>query len=89
MNIDCTVQIWKEDKQYISLAMPLDVASCGDTPEEARAAVDEAVDLFLVTTKEIGTLEEVLQECGYRFINGEWKCPEYMPSEQHSIEVAI
>lgn len=89
MNIDYTVQIWKEDKQFIALALPLDVASCGDTPEEAREAVDEAVNLFLITTKEHGTLDEVLFECGYRKIANEWKCPEYMPLEFHSTALAV
>jgi predicted RNase H-like HicB family nuclease len=48
-NIEYTVQIWKEGKQYIAHAMPLDVMSCGPTPDDARKNLDEAVHLFLVT----------------------------------------
>ena len=33
MKLDYTVQVWKEGKQYIAHAMPLDVASSGATPE--------------------------------------------------------
>jgi predicted RNase H-like HicB family nuclease len=65
MKIDYTVQIWREGEQYIAHAMPLDVASAGKTPEEARQAVDEAVRLFLATAAEHGTLEEVLEDAGY------------------------
>jgi len=62
MKIDYTVQIWREGGQYIAHAMPLDVASAGETPEAARQAVDEAVRLFLATAAEHGTLEEVLED---------------------------
>jgi predicted RNase H-like HicB family nuclease len=65
MQIDYTVQIWKEDRQYIAHAMPLDVTSSGDSPDAARAALDEAVRLFLSTATESGTLETVLEEAGY------------------------
>jgi predicted RNase H-like HicB family nuclease len=66
MDIEYTVQIWKEDDQFIAHAMPLDVMSSGNTADEARAAVNEAVQLFLLTAKEAGTLEEILQEAGLR-----------------------
>ncbi len=33
INIEYTVQIWKEGNQFISHAMPLDVMSSGQTPE--------------------------------------------------------
>lgn len=41
-----TVTIWREDDGYVSLCPELDVASQGDTVEEARANLQEAVDLF-------------------------------------------
>jgi predicted RNase H-like HicB family nuclease len=65
MNIEYTVHIWKEGNQFVAHAMPLDVASSGQTPEHARKALDEAVHLFLVTAADMGTLNEVLQEAGY------------------------
>jgi predicted RNase H-like HicB family nuclease len=64
MRIDYTVQVWREDGQFIAHAMPLDVASSGPTPEAARQAVDEAVRLFLATAAEHGTLTEVLEDAG-------------------------
>ena len=65
MNIEYTAQIWKEGDQYIAHAIPLDVASSGPTPERARNALDEATRLFIETASEMGTLEMILQECGY------------------------
>ena len=41
-----TATIWREDDGYVSLCPELDIASQGNTVEEARANLQEAVDLF-------------------------------------------
>ena len=64
--------------------MPLDVASAGDSPEGARQAVDEAVKLFLRTAAEHGTLDEVLEDAGYRRVRQEWRGPAWLGVEQRS-----
>lgn len=84
MQVDYTVQVWKEDGQFIAHAMPLDVASAGDSPEGARQAVDEAVRLFLLTAAEHGTLNEVLEDAGYRRVRREWRGPAWLGVEQRS-----
>ena len=65
MEIEYTVQVWQEGNQFVAHAMPLDVMSAGPTPDRARQALYEAVDLFLATAREHGTLADVLQESGY------------------------
>ncbi|MGA2661855.1 MAG: hypothetical protein ABSH34_30615 [Verrucomicrobiota bacterium] len=76
MRIDYTVQIRREGNQFVAHAMPLDVASSGETPEAARQAVDEAVRLFLATAAEHGTLEEVREDAGYRREDNFWRQPD-------------
>lgn len=44
-----TATIWRETDGYVSLCPELDIASQGDTVEEARANLQEAVDLFFET----------------------------------------
>jgi len=66
VTLDFTIQIWHEGCQYVAHALPLDVMSSGPTPQAAREAVDEAVRCFLKTVADAGTLEQVLEECGYR-----------------------
>ena len=83
MRIEFTVQIWREGSQFVAHAMPVDVVSSGSTPEQARAALDEAVGLFLATAREMGTLHEVLEECSYEFRNGSWQAPEWVAVERH------
>lgn len=85
--IEYTSQVWQEDDQYIAHAMPLDLMSAGATPEEARKALDEAVQLFLATAAEAGTIAEVLQEAGYRRERGRWAGPLWIGVERHSVAV--
>ena len=88
MNIEYTVQIWKEGNQFVAHAMPLDLMSCGENPDGARAALDEAVHLFLVIAAEKGTLDEVLRESGYKEQGGEWISPSWVAIERHSAAVS-
>lgn len=67
MNIDYTVQIWKEGDQYIAHAMPLEVMSAGATPEAARLALDEAVQLFLTVAKKETRWRKFLRRRGTSF----------------------
>ena len=89
MDIEYTVQIWKEGSQFVAHAMPLDVMSSGKTPAEAGEALDEAVRLFLATAAEMGTFEEILQECGYELRDGQWTCPPSIAVERHSAAVGV
>ena len=89
MNIEYTAHIWKEGSQYVAHAMPLDVMSSGQTPEEARKALDEAVHLFLVTAVDMGNLEEILQESGYERKQGTWTGPSWVAIERHSAVVGV
>ncbi|MDQ3805852.1 MAG: type II toxin-antitoxin system HicB family antitoxin [Acidobacteriota bacterium] len=44
-----TATIWREDGGFVALCAELDIASQGDTVEEARANLKEAVELFFET----------------------------------------
>jgi hypothetical protein len=68
--------------------MPLDVASSGETPEAARAALDEAVKLFIKTAEQQGTLTEVLEDAGYEHDGGTWRSPDWIGVEKHSAPLA-
>jgi len=72
MTLDLTICLTKEGRHYIAHAIPLDVVSSGPTPDAAREAVDEAVRAFLLTAADAGTLEEVLEECGYERRGDHW-----------------
>lgn|GEM_PF-3963527 len=65
MTIETSIRIWNEGDHYIAHAMPLDVSSAGVSPDAARSALREAIALFVSTAHDVGTLRDVLQDCGY------------------------
>ena len=85
--IEYTVYIWQEGDQFVAHAMPLDVMSSGPTPDEARAALDEAVQLFLETAVDHGTLDQLLDEAGYQLQEEGWVSPPWVSIERHSAAV--
>lgn len=54
-----TAVIWREGKRYVSKCPELGVASFGATPEKARSALEEAVQLYLSNAKKLGLLPDV------------------------------
>jgi len=89
MVIDYGLKIWRDSGQFIAHALPLDVASSGETQAAARAAVDEAVRLFVKTAADQGTLMEMLEDVGYRFDGSRWASPERIGNETHSTTVIV
>lgn len=60
-----TAEIWKEGGMYTSYCPELDIASCGNTPEEARKNLQEVIRIQLEETAKLGTLDDLLSESGY------------------------
>ena len=59
-------KVWHDPETglYVSHCNPLDVCSQGHTEEEAATNLNEAIQIFLSTCYEMGTLNDVLKECG-------------------------
>ena len=54
-----TAVIWKEGKRFVSKCPELGVASYGKTPETAREALKEAIELYLENAQRLGLLKEL------------------------------
>lgn len=54
----------EEAGRVVALCAPLDVMSQGATRQEAKRNLVAAVQLFVKTCFELGTLNQVLKECG-------------------------
>jgi predicted RNase H-like HicB family nuclease len=72
----------------VASARPLEVVSAGKTEIEARKNLDEALLLFLETTREMGTLDVILEESGYRLVDGVWEPPAVTTSRE-TVEVSV
>jgi len=81
-------EIFKEGNQYVSLCPELNVSSFGDTPEDAKKSLSEAVSLFFEECQEMGTLDDILREAGFVFLDKEWISPEPVIMEKLGLELA-
>lgn len=72
MKLDFRIEIFKENGQFVAVAPELNVSSFGDTQEQAKSSLYEAVELFLEECKRMGTLEDVLEEAGFKIEHQLW-----------------
>jgi len=78
------VLFFEEGNKVIAYSPAFDLSSCGDTEEKARSRFAEAVTIFLGEITKMGTLNEVLEECGWRKVPKKhgWYPPVYKATEE-------
>ena len=73
MRLELPFEISQEGKWYIATCPVLDVCSQGESLEQAKENLAEALTAFLVSCFERGTLDAVFKQCGFKtkepFIN--------------------
>jgi predicted RNase H-like HicB family nuclease len=65
MTLELPIVVTPKEKWYVAACPALDVVSQGESAEEAKKHLAEALHLFLVSCLERGNLEAVLKECGF------------------------
>jgi len=75
-------EIFREGDVYVGVCPDLDVSSFGETIEEAKWSLREALEVFVEECEALGTLMEVLQEAGFSERDGEW-----LPRQPVSVEL--
>lgn len=65
IHLEYRMEVFEEEGQYVALCPELNVSSFGDSVEEAKRSLKEAVELFLEECDSMGTLCEVLSEAGF------------------------
>ena len=68
MKIVTRIEIFQEDDVYVALAPDVNVSSFGETSEEAQASIKEALEAFFEECDHMGTLHDILEECGFENI---------------------
>ncbi len=76
MNIFVRIEIFKEGEVYVALSPELTVSSFGETVEDAKISIREAIKAFVEECQKMGTLEDVLEESGFAENNDSWKSRE-------------
>ncbi len=59
-------EVFEEGDDYVAVCPELDVSSFGDSVAEAEESLREAVEAFMEGCQSLGTLDEVLEEAGFR-----------------------
>lgn len=77
------IEIRQESGWYYSACRAFGVHSQGLSQEEAKEHIIEAVQLFIETCYEQGTLEKVLKECGFHpvSVSGTTPSRKLLPTE--------
>jgi len=65
MKFRLTEELWKEGDMYVSYCPELDIASCGETVDQAKKNLKEVILINLEEAKKMGTLDQLLQEAGF------------------------
>ena len=65
------IVVTKEGNQYSSWCPNLDIASCGDNPEEAVRNLGDAVELYLNMLEEEGERERIFKERDIRLVRAD------------------
>ncbi len=70
MELKMTIEIWSKGSRYIAKCPELDFVSQGESREEAKRNLLEVIEIQFEEMREMDTLDDYLQECGYKFENG-------------------
>ena len=63
------IVVTKEGNQYSSWCPELDIASCGNSPEEAVKNLGDALELYLDTLEQEGERKQIFKERGLRIVS--------------------
>jgi hypothetical protein len=85
------VLFFQEGKKVVAYSPALDLSSCGDTEEQARKRFAEAAFIFLSEIHKMGTIGEVLEECGWHKVPDQntWAPPVYKSCTEESVKIPV
>lgn len=66
IKVTVPVEIYWDEEVYVARCPSFKISSQGDTVEEARNNIEEAISILIEDCIESGTLEEVLKDCGWK-----------------------
>jgi predicted RNase H-like HicB family nuclease len=85
MDIYIRIEIFKEDDVSVAISPDLNVSSFGETIENAKRSVKEAIEACIEECERMGTLEDVLEESGFSKINDNWQSRKPISEESLAI----
>lgn len=83
------VLFFQEGNRVIAYSPALDLSTCGNTEQQARKRFAEAAVIFLTEIQRMGTIEEVLEECGWHKVPHQhtWSPPTYKSCTEELVKI--
>lgn len=85
--LNIKVEIFKEDDIYVALCPSLNVSRFGETIEEAKKSLVEALEIFIEECSEMGTIDQVLEESGFTRDDQNWIPREIVMEERVALAI--
>ncbi len=88
--VNLPVSFLKEGNKFIAYTPALDLSTCGNTFEQAKKRFTEALQIFIHELIKMGTLEQVLSDCGWKKVarpRSHWVPPVLVGQEQQSVKI--
>jgi len=82
---------FKEGKKFIAYSPAIDLSTYGNTFDQAKKRFAEAADIFFKETIKLGTIEDVLKECGWKKVSRpriHWVPPTIIGQSEKEITVS-
>ena len=89
INTKIPVVFFEEGDKVIAYSPALDISTYGSSEEQARKRFNEATAIFLNEITEMGTLDQVLEECGWHKakISKSWSPPVFRTCTEETIQI--
>jgi hypothetical protein len=80
----------KAGEKVVAYSPAIDLSTCGDTDEQARKRFVKAATIFFGEIRKMGTLDEVLFECGWLKLpkHQDWMSPKYKTCVEEMVPIS-
>ena len=88
--VTLNVVFYKEGNKFIAHSSALNLSTCGDSMEQAKKRFEEMLKIFLEEVDKMGTLEDVLLECGWKKVSypqKHWQPPVFVGQDQKEVRI--
>jgi len=83
------ISVFKEGKTFVAYSPVLDLSTCGNSLEQARAMFQEATEIFMEELDRKGTMDEVLPSLGWQKIDSNWQPPTEVSHQTRKFSLAL
>ncbi len=87
INYDLPVILMREGDVYVCYTPLLDLASHGDSVEDALSSFRTTLHLFIEEVTKMGTWEKVLSDCGWQKVKNTFMPPEIIGQKTEPMQI--